>query len=156
MSRMKTRFLPIRLIRVIRGCFSHRQKIARPRSASRIPINGLVTAKQKGNAPAALRVRSPWSLWVAACTELNQLQRQGSSPATRTVARPGFVFMLCISSIRRSTFQKTRTLLRCPCWRSPRRITCPPVSMQTRRRVFGSADRSGADRTWDRAGATPE
>ena len=42
------------------------------------------------------------------------------------------------------------------CWRSPRRITCPPVSMRTRRRVFGIADRSGADRTSDRAGAAQE
>ena len=153
---MKRRFIPIRLIRVIRGCFSQRQKIAKASTANTIPINGVVTAQQKGNAPAALRVRSPWSWCVAACTELNQLQRQGPSPATRTVAQPGFVFMLCISSIRRSTFQKTRPLLRCACWRSPRRITCPPVSMGTRPRVFGSADRSGADRTSDRAGAAQE
>jgi hypothetical protein len=90
------------------------RKIAKASTASRIPINGLMTAKPKGNAPAALRVRSPCSLCVAACTELNQLQRQAPSPATRTVAQSGFVFMLCISSIRRSTFQKTRTLLRCP------------------------------------------
>jgi hypothetical protein len=156
---MKRRFIPIRLIRVIRGCFSQRQKIARATSATRTPSNGLETASQKGTSQPewwAVRVRSPRLLCVAACTELNQLQRQGPSPATRTVAQPGFVFMLCISSIRTSTFQKTRTLLRCACWRSPRRITCPPVSMGSSRRVFGSADRSGADRTSDRAGVSQE
>src|SRR6266403_4550140 len=41
-------------------------------------------------------------------------------------------------------------------YRDRRRITCPPVSMRTRRRFFGSADRSGADRTSDRAGVTQE
>jgi hypothetical protein len=33
------------------------------------------------------------------------------------------------------------------CWRSPRRVICPPLLAWVRRRVFGSADHSGADRT---------
>src|SRR5438093_7215604 len=62
---------------VIRGCFSQRQKIAKARRATRTPSNGLETANQKGTSQPewwAVRVRSPSSLCVAACTELNQLQ----------------------------------------------------------------------------------
>jgi hypothetical protein len=80
--RMKRRFLLIRLIRVIRGCFSHRQKIVKARRATRTPSNGLETANQKGTSQPewrAVRVRSPCSLCVAACTELNQLQRHALS-----------------------------------------------------------------------------
>src|SRR5215475_13385846 len=38
----------------------------------------------------------------------------------------------------------------------PCRLICPLSSVRMRRRVFGSADRSGADRTWDQAGAAQE
>jgi hypothetical protein len=62
----------------------HRQKIARARRAARTPSNGLETANQKGTSqPAwwAVRVRSLYSLFVVAWTELNQLQRQAPSSA---------------------------------------------------------------------------
>src|SRR5205814_6611604 len=81
---MKRRFLPIRLIRVIRGCFSHWQKIAKARRATTTPSNGLEMANQKDTSQPewwAVRVRSPYLLCVAACTELNQLQRQTPSSA---------------------------------------------------------------------------
>jgi len=60
----------------------HRQKIAKARRATRTPSNGLETANQKEtHQPESwvVRVRSPCSLCVAACTELNQLQRQALS-----------------------------------------------------------------------------
>jgi hypothetical protein len=42
------------------------------------------------------------------------------------------------------------------CWRSPRRIICSALSAWARRRVFGNADHSGADRTSGRAGEAQE
>ena len=39
---------------------------------------------------------------------------------------------------------------------SLRRLICPSISALPRRRVFGSADHSGEDRTLDRAGAERE
>jgi hypothetical protein len=84
MSRMKRKFLPIRLIRVIRGlgALDYREKIARARRATTTPSNGLETANQKGTFQSewwAVQVRSPCSLRVAVWTELNQLQRQALS-----------------------------------------------------------------------------
>jgi hypothetical protein len=63
---------------------AHRQKIAKARRATRTPSSGLEMANQKDTSQPeswAVRVRSPCSLCVAACTELNQLQRQTSSSA---------------------------------------------------------------------------
>jgi hypothetical protein len=51
---------------------------------TRTPSNGLVTANQKETLQPewwAVRVRSPCSLCVAACTEVNQLQRRTPSSA---------------------------------------------------------------------------
>ena len=43
-----------------------------------------------------------------------------------------------------------------PFYEQGAKFTCSPVSAWARRRVFGSEDRCGADRTWDRAGAAQE
>jgi hypothetical protein len=59
-----------------------RTKIAKARRATRTPSNGLEMANQKGTSQPewwAVRLRSPSSLCVAACTQLNQLQRQALS-----------------------------------------------------------------------------
>ena len=106
MPRMKRRFLPTRLIRVICGCLgapNYREKIARASRATRTPSNGLETANQKGTFQPDWRpvpVRSPCSLQVVACTELNQLQKQGSSsplPLLRSLGIACETFMVWVN-----------------------------------------------------------
>ena len=52
--------------------------------------------------------------------------------------------------------QFTASARRRDCWRLPRRLICSLFSPRARRRVFGTADHSEADRTLDRAGAAQE
>jgi hypothetical protein len=100
---------------VIRGCSSQPQKIAKARRATSTPSNGLETANQKDTFQPerwVVRVRSPCSLCVPACTELNQPQRQALSSTLRLfrnlkVACEAFMVLInkCPKCLRRVVCQ---------------------------------------------------
>jgi hypothetical protein len=102
-TRVKCRVLPVRLIRVTRGCFSHRKNIA---SARRKNTEQRTRPKLSGR-----RCESIFML-IVCCTELNQLQRQALSSAIeplRNLNIAGEAFMMQIN-------KRPKSLRQVGCW----------------------------------------
>jgi hypothetical protein len=105
-----------------------RTKIAKARRATRTPSNGLETAKTSQPEWWAVRVRSPCSLCVAACMELNQLQRRTPSSAIeplRSLKIAGEAFMTLIN-------KRPKCLRQVGCWNWSGIDATPRPQSQTR------------------------